>query len=127
METFDTNADNVHHDNVREDLSDLSGSAKALVMAPQTDADACQAKAPTGGHMTERFESMQGPTIEQLNQAGLAMAHSTVMDDPASRSTSDPYFGLQVLASAAMIVDPSRERGAELRFFRGLQLASSGC
>ena len=49
-------------------------NAEAMAAGPQTDTDACQADAPTGGHAVECFESNTGPTVVQPSQASMAMA-----------------------------------------------------
>jgi len=90
-DNFASNVENMQDENVRKDWSDASadllhagnqnnGGAEAMVMGPWTDADACQAEAPTGGHTAESVQSRQGPATEQPSQAGLAMAHPAGVD-----------------------------------------------
>jgi len=98
----------------------LAGSAEAMAVGPQTESDACQADAPTGGHAVERFELSRGPTVVQLSQASVAVTYRDGVKQPASHPVRYPYFSLQATVSGAMLVDSSRERGRKLGLFEGL-------
>jgi len=91
-------------------------------VGPRTDADAdaCQADTPTGGHAVDRFESNGGPTAVQPGQASVAAMYRDGVEPTASYPVGYLHFGLQATVSGAMLVDPSRERGRELRLFEGL-------
>jgi len=56
-----------------------------MAVGPLTDADACQADAPTGGHAVECFKSSRGPTIGQPSQASGAVAYRNGMEQLSSQ------------------------------------------
>ena len=101
----------------------LEGSTEAMVVGLRTDADACHADAPVGGHAVKRFEPSRGPTAVQPSQASVAVACHAGVEQPVSYPIGHPYFGRQVTVSGAMLVDPSRTR-KRVGAFRGLALAS---
>jgi len=83
----------------------LVGAAEVMAVGPWTDADACRANAPMGGHAVERFQSSRGPTVIQPSQASGAVAYHDGMEQQASYPIRYMYFGPQATVSGAMLVD----------------------
>jgi len=92
-----------------------AGDAEGMAVGPQTGAEACQAKAPTGGHAVQDSPSNMGPAEGQLSQANGAVARCTGVEQAALHPAADPHFGLQTTASGAVFTDQSSKRGSESR------------
>jgi len=94
-----------------------AGDTEGMAVGPRTGADACQAKAPMGGHAVESSLSNGGPAEVHPSQASGAVAHRAGVEQPAPHPVADPHFGLQATASGAVFVDQSSEQGSESQVY----------
>ena len=82
-----------------------AGSAEAMAVGLRTDADVCQADAPTGGHTVESFESNGGPTRPTAVQPGQASV-AVVCREPAMAWNSQRRICLDTLTLAYKLQYP---------------------
>jgi len=92
----------------------LAGSADAVTVGPQTEADARQAIAPDTGYITEGFEPFGDPTVIQPSVALEALANRHGAEQSAMDPVGVTHFGPHSLASGAMFMDQSGKWGSEL-------------
>ena len=92
----------------------LVGAGEAMAVGPWTDAGAHQEVIPEVGQVTEGFKPKRDATAVQPRVAIGAIASHGGTEQSATYPVRYPYFGPQVPAFGAMLVDSRSEHGREL-------------